>query len=277
VAQKQVMVVVKVTGTPPLGYEVGEATASPSQVTVTGPQDAVELVEAAAIDINITGATTNIQQTVTLTPRNLSRGFTVDGVKLNPPSVTIKVPVTQRIFNRTYVVSASLRGSPAVGYRVTTVEVEPAAVTALGSLPALEALNVITTEDVDIGGATGDVVRTARLRLPEGISVLGRQDVLVRVRIGVVVGETVISVAPTWQNLPSGLALSYITPALLVKVTGPQPVLQRLLPRDIAVTVTLAGLTVGRHSIAPKIEGPSELQISDVQPPQVEVVLAATP
>lgn len=276
-AQKQVPVVVNVTGAPPLGYELGEATASPAQVTVTGPQDTVELVEAAAIDINIAGATTNIQQTATLTPRNLSRGFTVDGVNLNPPNVTIRVPVTQRVFNRTYVVSASLRGSPAVGYRVTTVEVEPAAVTALGSLPALEALNVITTEDVDIGGATADVVRTARLRLPEGISVSGRQDVLVRVRIGVVVGETVISVAPTWQNLPSGLTLSYITPAVLVKVTGPQPILQRLSSRDIFVTVNLSGLTAGRQSVSPKIEVPAELQVSDVQPSQVEVVLAATP
>lgn len=277
VTQREVPVVVNIVGSPPLGYELGEPTASPSQVTVVGPKDTVELVEAAVTNINMTGATADIQQTFALTPRNLSRGFTVDGVTLNPANVTVKIPVTQKVFNRTYVVSASLRGSPAPGYRVTAVEVEPAAVTVLGSLTALQALTVITTEDVDIGGATADVVRNARLRLPEGITPYGHQIVLVRVRIGVIDGEVVMSVAPTWQDLPAGLALSYITPAVLVKVVGPLPLLQTLSPQDIVVTVDLSGLTEGRHLLSPRVEVPSELQIGDVQPPQVEVVLTTTP
>ena len=65
---KTVSVETRAVGSLPIGYELGEVTPAQPSVTVTGPESLVELVAEAAADVNVTGLTVSVEQTVSLKP-----------------------------------------------------------------------------------------------------------------------------------------------------------------------------------------------------------------
>ncbi|MDA1010526.1 MAG: CdaR family protein, partial [Chloroflexi bacterium] len=55
-------------GSLPIGYELGAMDLGATAVTVSGPESLVARVAEAAADVNVTGLTVNLEQTVTLKP-----------------------------------------------------------------------------------------------------------------------------------------------------------------------------------------------------------------
>jgi YbbR domain-containing protein len=270
-----VPVVADVVGSPPIGYEAQQPTVSPEQVLVSGPEDLVKRVKSAVATVNLSGAVGGVRQSYSLVARD-DRGFIVDGVSLEPSSAAVEIVVEQKQFERLVAVSPSLKGSPAAGYNVTAVEVDPPSVTLLGPLEILNVTSVVLTDDIDISGASSDLFRTVSLRLPTSVSVSGNATVSVSVRIAAAQGDATFGVAPTTSGLGSGLRLVSITPLVEVRLQGDLPILRSVTPDQIKVTVDLKGLTAGTHQVEPSIEAPSDLQVLDTSPSAVTVVLEST-
>src|SRR3990172_6826817 len=169
---KSVSVSVSLEGTPPSGYEASVPEVETDTVLVTGTQDRVTLVSQAVAKLDLTGHTEHLTQAVRLEARD-SRGFLVEGVSLEPSVMNVSVEISQTEFSRALVISPTVAGSPANGYNVVSVSVEPAVATVFGPQSFVGEAATIRTQPIDITGASEDVVKTVALDLPAGVSVRG--------------------------------------------------------------------------------------------------------
>ena len=88
------------------------------------------------------------------------------GVAVNsvtPSEVRLR---TERLVRRRVPVKPSIIGRPAAGYRVAGASADPPEAGVEGTANALREVQTISTDDIDVGGLTGDAVRDAGLVQP---------------------------------------------------------------------------------------------------------------
>jgi len=276
---KDVDVRVSLVGSPQQGFTAGQATSEPESVTVAGAESLVDLVEAAAAEVNLTGQRADVtEDRVPLTPRD-ERGGDISRVTVRPETARVSVPIEQTEFSRPFVVRPSIAGQPAAGYNVTGIVVDPTLVILSGSnqvLQSIDALGGIATEEISIADARGDVVRPAQLLLPEGARVAAGTGVDVRVSIAPARGEFSFTVVPQVRNVGGGLAAS-APGAVTVTLAGDVPTLQALTAAAIAVVADAQGLGAGLHLLSLQVQPPAGTTVARIDPPQIGVALAPPP
>ncbi|MGB6836830.1 MAG: CdaR family protein [Dehalococcoidia bacterium] len=276
VTSRMVSVKVQPVGTSPLGFEVASTSVTPGEVTVSGPESLVNRVDAAVADVNLTGVRVDISRRVELRGRDASGGDIV-GVTIDPRSVQVELKLVQREFSRGFVVSPTVRGVPAEGYQVVSVQVEPALVVVSGTVEVLQSIDAVEgvrTEEVNIAEARSDVVRTVRLSLPEGARVSDPGDVTVRVHIEPARGQFSFSVVPRLSGLASDLEATPAQSEVRVTLEGPVPVLTALTAADIGVTLDVSGLSAGAYTVGVGVEVPAGTTVISTDPPALGVTLS---
>ncbi|MEX0800213.1 MAG: CdaR family protein [Dehalococcoidia bacterium] len=269
---KSVGVSVSVEGAPPPGFEAGAPEADAETVLVTGTQDRVTLVTQAVASMDLTGRTEDVTQAVRLEPRD-SRGFLVEGVVLEPSITNVSVSISQTEFSRVLTISPEVVGTPAAGYDVVSVTVEPAVTTVFGPQSFVGEAATVKTQSVDISDATDDVVQTVSLDLPADVSVSGSSSVTVTVDIEPSEGRRTLGVTAVPVGLDSSLAIQGGLPDVQVVLLGELPALQALLPNDIAATINLSGLGEGTHEVTVSVSAPAETLVAETTPETVTITL----
>ena len=190
IISRTVPVRARLVGTPPRGFAVGETTLQPEEAVVTGPESLVDLVDAVEADVDLSNQRTSFEDTLLLQPRG--GGGSIEGVRAEPESASVRVQISQLEFSSVFVVQPDVRGLPAAGFRVAEIRVEPVFVTLSGPtevFAGLDPVEGISTEPVPIDGATSDVVAVKLLLLPEGARV-DQPGVTVRIVIEPVIGTS---------------------------------------------------------------------------------------
>lgn len=264
----------RLVGAVALGYSLSESKVSPEEVEISGPASLVNLVDAVVADVNVTGMKVSLEQEFTLTARDI-QGGDIDGVNLDQNTAKVSLTIVKQDFTLVYIVNPSVTGNVAPGYRVSAVEVDPAFVGISGPLEVLQSIDVLTTENIVVDGAQSDVVRSVRLRLPEGASVAGGGEVVVRVRVGPARGESVFTVAVKTSGANPNAVTTVLPPTVSVTVAGEIPSLDALAVDKITVTVNLSDLPSGTHSVAPAVDLPAGFQLVKVDPPEVVVTISS--
>lgn len=184
VTSRTVPVQTRLVGTPPPGFEVSQVALDPEEALVTGPESLVDLVAAAEVDVNLTGLRTNFEQTLLLQARN-DLGGNIQGVIVDPESASVVVELSQVEFSAIFVVLPDVTGTPAVGYQVAGIEVDPPSVVVSGPSEVFQTLEGtgVSTVPIPIDDASTDVQRTVGLLLPEEASV---EQAAVTVRVIIV-------------------------------------------------------------------------------------------
>ncbi|MCH8993948.1 MAG: hypothetical protein IH959_03165 [Chloroflexi bacterium] len=189
VTSQAVPVRTRLVGTPPRGFEAREITVQPTVVAVTGPESLVARVQAVVADVNLTGVNTTFDQVLLLEPRD-EQGGNIQGVTVDPESARVQVAIAQLEFSAVFVVLPEVTGTPAAGFFVTAMEVDPPFVVISGPADVFQTLNPsegVATQAVSIDGARADVVRTVALRLPPGATA-SQPGVTIRIVIEPVAG-----------------------------------------------------------------------------------------
>ncbi len=274
VTTRTVPVEVRLVGAAPLGYSLAESEVSPEEISISGPASLVDLVDAAVADVNLTNIKVDLKHEFTLTPRD-AQGGDISGVNLDPNTAEVSLTIVKEEFSVVYIVNPSISGNAAPGYKVTAVEVDPAFVSVSGSLEVLQSIDTLTTENVTVDGAESDVVRSVRLRLPEGARVANGEEVVVRVRVGPAQGESAFTVAVKTSGAEAGVLATVVPSTVSVTVAGEMPVLQTLTADEITVTVDLSDLSPGTHRLAPVVELPAGLELVGVDPVEVVVTVSS--
>jgi YbbR domain-containing protein len=270
----EVPVRVRPIGPLPLGYEQGETSVDPASVVVTGPESLVARVSDAVADINITGFQLSIEQTVTVVPRGAGGGE-IRGVTVEPSTARVGIEIRQSTLVRSLPLEAEVDGAPAAGYRVTNIVVSPATVSVEGTLDALQQLDSIVLDPVDVTGEATDVTRAIAVDLPQGLTSTETEVVTVVVQIAPIEGNFSFTLAPEIVGLGDGLTAELDPATVEVTLSGPLPLLNQLSADDLQLSVDVAGLGVGIHDLPVELVVPEGAVLQALQPETVSVTLAA--
>jgi YbbR domain-containing protein len=261
------------TGSVPFGFRlVGDPKIDPPNVQVSGPASAVEKVTEAVVTVQMDQVTSTVDRTLKPEPRGTNG--VVTGVRLEPQSVTVTVPVEQIAGSKTVSVVPQVRGQPAAGYWVGAITADPPAVQIVAEPKLLNTITVLQTAEVDVSGAQADVVRSVPLLRQAGVSVVPDQPVTVRVSIQPLDGQQVRDLAVGVQNVAAGLTASVTPPTVSVTLAGPQPQLQRLSSDDVTATVDASGLNSGTKALPVTVQAPEGIRVVRVAPDTVTVAVS---
>jgi YbbR domain-containing protein len=272
---------INLIGQVPPGYQLGQATADPPQLTVTGPSTLVGQAVEAVVDVSVDRVTVAIN--AVYTPRIVdARGNDLRDLNLrpNPPALTVTVNITQQTQYKEVGVRAVTVGNPAAGYVLQPIEVSPITATLRGDAADLEAVNFVPTQPIDINGISTTVVRPVPLNPPDRTLLLQPgQTVTVTVRVTTLTVSQTVRVPPSVINLSGNVALVRPPDSVSVTVRGPAPAFANLAlnANDFRVVLDISGKGAGRWEIEPRVQLPVGLNLEDVQPARVPVDLRELP
>jgi YbbR domain-containing protein len=273
---KQVQVTV-IQSTPPDGLQVGQTVVTPSSVDVSGPSSAVKRVVEARVTVTIDSSGVNVDRDVT--PEAVDDGGeSVPGVELDPTSVHVQIPVYQNLQNKTVPVNPIVTGTPAAGFRVDRVTVDPLVVSVAGDQDQLAGLVTADTAPVSVSGATSDVKSNVVYALPTGVSVIGAADTAsVTVHI-VPVTETRTYVAGIrLDGQKPDLTYAVSTRTVLLTIFGSTADLDLLESSPIVIALNVEALGPGSHQVPVVPSFTSSVSVAAISPEQVIVTVSETP
>ena len=265
---------VRPIGTTPFGYELGNISSTKNIVSVAGPASLIDRVSDAVADINITGLTLPIEQTVNLIPRG-SGGGEIRGVSIDPPSLGVAIDIQRSTLSRTLPLKVDIIGDPSNGYRISDINVSPVAIAIEGTLSALQQLDYLTLEKVDVKGARNNITEELLINLPEGVISLDPLEATVAVQITAIQGSVSFGVSPQIINLKEGLSANPQSLVVPITIYGPLPLLNTLSPDSVPINLDMTGFSAGIHKIQPNIILPPGVRIEPLQPILVSVILSA--
>jgi len=267
-------------GNPAIGFQVGDPVLSSNSVTLSGPQSQVESVTRVEAEVSIVDASENLERTVPLDALD-SDGREVSGLTLSPSSVDVALPVTQRGGYRTVVVKIVTSGQIAPGYRLTNIFAQPPTVTIFSSDPTLvEGVpGFVETTPINLNSASESLEVRVALNLPEGINVVGSQNVTVQIGIEPVQSSISFTDIPvTTEGLGEDLATIIAPETVDVFLSGPLNLLEGLDPATLVVTIDLADRGPGTYQLAPEVLLEVEdITVDAILPNTLEVTITEAP
>jgi YbbR domain-containing protein len=269
-----------ISGQPATGYQAGDPTLDPKEVVISGPQSQVERVVKVRVPVNLAAVRESIEQTVTVQPLDENNQI-VAGLGLNPSEVSVSLPVSQQGGYRDLAVKVVVTGQVASGYRLANISVFPPVVTVFSGDPTLvnSLPGALETQPLDLENANDEVTTRLSINLPEGVSLVGDQTVLVRVNISPIQSSLTLSNKTIEvDGLQNGWFAQIAPTNVDVILSGPLPLLDTLSSQEVRVTVDVTGLDEGTHQLTPKVDVlVSDITVESILPGTVEVVLSKSP
>ncbi|MBK8781290.1 MAG: hypothetical protein IPO22_05710 [Anaerolineales bacterium] len=264
------------TGEAAIGYQIGESSMEPVQVVVSGAQSQVQQVKRARVSVNLSGIRENFDQALTVDVLD-DKGQKVNGVSISPESVHVTLPVSQQGGYRDVAVKVAIIGRVASGYRLTDLSVYPPVVTIFSADPQLvNALpGVVETAPLDLQNAQDDINTRLSINLPEGVSIIGEQTVLIQAGVSPI--ESSVTLAGEKieiVSLENGLTAEVSPTTVDVIISGPLSLLDSLTRQGVRATVDLTGLPAGTYQITPSVEILiADVIVESILPNTVEVII----
>lgn len=269
----------EISGDPAVGYQKGVPERDPSFVTVSGAAPLVDSIEEVRASLDISDASETIRANLPLLALDKT-GEPVSAVVISPEEVGVTQPIYLQGGYRNVIVRVVTTGQPADGYKLTNITVSPLNVVVFSADPQLvnDLPGYVETQPVDLTGAEDDLDTFVALNLPEGVSVVGDQTVVVQVSIAALEG----SLTMTLPVIPIGLLpanAAVISPESVdVLLSGPLSILDRMNPGDIRVVVDLKDLELGTYQLEPQVDVlPDRVQVETILPTTVEVTIIIAP
>lgn len=264
-------------GNPTIGYEVQTPELSDETVNISGPQSLIDNIANVVAEISIADASENIQRVIELTPLDADE-VPVTGVTFSPATIRVTIPVTQRGGFRTVVVKIVTSGQIASGYRLTNIFAMPPTVTIFSANPNLvETIpGFVETTPINLNAASEDIEIRVALNLPEGINVVGSQNVTVQIGIDPIqssIGFTNIPIQI--EGLEEGLQAEISPENVDIFLSGPLPLLDELDQDFILVLIDLSDRGVGTYQLAPEVWlEDDQITVDAVLPSSIEVTIS---
>jgi len=276
VISEEFAIQVKRMGSPAIGFELETHELSTEQALVTGPQSVIESIDQVLVEVDIENVSEDIQRTLEVRAYD-SEGNEIEGVTISPSSIQVNLPVTQRGGYRSVVVKIVTSGQIASGYRLTNIYALPPTVTIFSSDPSLvdSIPGFVETTPINLNGANEDLEIRVTLNLPEGINVVGSQNVTVQIGIDPIQSSLSYSDIPVrFEGLDPDLNATASLEVVDVFLSGPLNILEGLDPATIIVVIDLSERGPGTYQLAPEVKlENSELSVDAILPSTIEVTI----
>jgi len=255
------------------GLDIGPPQTEPSSVTVRGASSRVNSISGVVARLSIDASALNVDREIELVAVD-GNGNQVSNVEIDPQRARVRIAVARQLATRTLPVVPQLTGTPAPGYRVTSINVEPLIVTVSGEEATVTRLETAPTQPLDIDGRTSDLEAMVGFDLPEGISVSGSDQVRILLTIAEERGS---------QTYNAGVALVGEVPELVYALGSTQVAitlggtLTELVALDAASLVAAAdvsGLDPGTHQVTLEVTPPGDLELLSTAPSEVLITIS---
>ena len=263
-------------GNPPAQLELGETAVEPATVTVSGPATVVNRVDHVTATVTVDPSGLDVDREVEPQPVDAA-GQPLADVDVKPATVHVTIPVFIDRQSRTVPVNPVLNGTPAPGFRIAAVEVDPQTVLVQGDADELRELVVADTGPVQVFGATSDVTVDVDVALPEGITVANGTRVRVIVRIEPVTETRTYQAGLRLDGADPARRYEISTDRVLVTLFGSVAELDRLSSVPLVLGVNVATLGIGSHDIAVAPSLPAGLTVVALAPATITVVVTPPP
>jgi YbbR domain-containing protein len=263
-----------VLGTAPSGLDVGQPSVDGTTATVSGPQSVVGKVTEAQARVAIDGSGIDINQLISLLPVDMN-GEPLTPVDVEPAQVRVKVPVFTDRRSKTLPVTPNVVGTPAAGFEIASVTVNPAVVSVEGDANDLAGLDRADTQPISIAGASSQVTQGVSLALPDGVQSLGTGTVQVTINLRPVNGTRTFEAGLVFIGARSDLVYALSTNHVLVTIGGSLADLDRLSGVTLTLTVDVTGLEIGTHAVAVSANLATGLTLVGASPNPVQVIVSS--
>jgi YbbR domain-containing protein len=275
VTTQSVPVLATIIGTLPPGLTLGTIVVDQPNATVTGPQSVISKVTNVLARVTIDPSGIDFNRMVDLIAVD-SAGNQLSPVDIEPTSVRVRVPVFTDRRTRTVPVSPVVVGTPAAGFEVASVSVNPITVQVEGDANDLASLQQADTQPVSVSGASSDVTQRIALDLPSGVQTLGDATVEVTVRFRAVTSTRVFEAGLILAGASPDHEYNLSTDRVVVTIGGSVADLDRLSGAALVLTLDVTGLGDGDHKIVPTANLTTGLTLLGVSPSPI-VVTISTP
>ncbi|MDH4321191.1 MAG: CdaR family protein [Desulfobulbaceae bacterium] len=203
------------------------------------------------------------------------RGIRV--LRVQPPYITL---LLDRLIQRELPIKAPLSGTPANGYKIESVTIEPAVLSLTGPQAILGDQEQLATTPIDLHNLKASITRQVNLDLKQSLAeLIGETTVTVKVRI---IEETVLKQI---SNIP--VAIIGANPPLTAVVNPAAVAIKTEIPLSLSgnqqmhtlfnATVSAADLPPGTHSVPVRVETGMQAKIIDITPATVTVSVRKPP
>ena len=272
---KSLSISIQIEGEPVIGYKIGRLEWDQVRATVTGQETKVNQIATVVGILDISDARETISTDLKLEVQD-ENGVPVDAVTVEPDIVHVNQVISLQGGYRNVAVNVTTVGIVEPGYRFTSITPAPPTVMVFSEDPQLveQLPGYVNTSALDLTGVDGYLETILELDLPNGVSVVGDPTVLVQVNITALETNMSISREVEIIGLLPGLSAEASPIQVSVRVSGPVPILENLILRDIRVVVDLSNLDVGTHTVSPTVEIlPADVIWEDISPTTVEIVI----
>lgn len=275
IISREIPVSVEMRGSVAGGHRTLPPVVEPAAITVTGPASRVSALNEARVTVFLDDA----RETIVVSPRPFfydAQGAVAGttNLSLSADVVQVTVPVEELEGFAQKPITVKWQGTPAPGYRLLNVTVEPDSILVTARPTQLSLLSRLETETIDITGLKETFSQQIALNLPEGIQLDQPQPIFVTVEIEPILTSSVVNRAPELRALGPGLTATLDTETVRLFVYGPLETVDSLAEDDVRVTLDLVGLDVGTYTLEPIVSiFANDLELRSVQPPDITVII----
>jgi YbbR domain-containing protein len=233
------------------GYYIGEKSASPNIIRVSGPKSRIEKISEVVVEVDVT----NKARFFNVEPKALDEeGNIIDATRLFFSEKYIAVNL--KVY-KTKTVNLQIRtsGDPAEGYILTGMEFQPETVTIAAEDDILENISYLLVTE-DISGANQNIEKEINLqdalrKQQEGAIIVGEDNTAV---VNITIEQLETKEIEIWpndielRNKSDSLNVSYITKGpIKVSVRGPIKEIAELTRNTLNPYIDLTGYQTGTY------------------------------
>jgi len=259
----------------PADLIVTNAPAKPVAVTVRGPRTILEGIdeqkERLVLDLaNVTASDTRLDYNADMVHPELPRRLKV--VRFEPARLKLKV---ERRARRRVPVRVALDGTAAVGYTFGDPQVTPQDVEVTGPGSKVDELKEITTEPINVSGASESLTRTTALTWAGDFMSFSPDRVTVNIPLKEVFVSRPFEDVPINIRNAGGLEARVSPPRIDLMVHGPQRLLNNYKLDDGKAYVDAGGLAPGSYRLAVQVDLPPDVEVTRRKPDVVTLVVVS--
>jgi YbbR domain-containing protein len=261
-------------GEVPAGLSIQQPVVTPPDATITGAASLVRQVTAALARVIIQPTGIDVDQLVPLVAVD-AVGNVVRQVDLDPGSAQVTIRVISQLESRSLPVAPTVTGSPAPGFRISSVTVSPSVVTVEGDADVLAPLTAVPTEQLSVDGLASSVTQTVALAPAEGVAVLGPAAVSIRVEVEATEATRTFNAGVVLSGADGDFTYAVSPEQVLVTLGGTEAALAAIDGRTFTATADVNGLEPGIYDVTVRITVPADIVVVAVEPTTVKITVGA--
>jgi YbbR domain-containing protein len=266
-------------GVVPDGLEIDDPVLSQDEVQVRGASSVVGLIDRALARIRIDASGIDFNEPVNLVAVDVAgQEVGVGLVDLEPETVSVQVDVQPTETTQTVPVRPDISGTPAPGFALESLAIEPSLVTLRGLPDVLAEISEVLTEPLSIDGISSNQDFETEVVLPEGTRLADGADasaITVTAGIGPSVSSRTFVVGVACDGAGQNACLPAID-QLTVTLSGPGDTLAGLSAADLTPALDASGLEPGTYDLEPSLGVlPEGVELLGISPGTVSVTIRA--